>query len=147
MLIDEIMQYLAVNVSGSQIVYGASSALANIHMSDLPKEPSSTGIDVAVRPTGGYLADAKFGYDDPTVQILIRGSEDARTGYNLALEVYQTLQGFHGGSFVVNGIYIVMCEGLQSEPADLGRDETDRVVYSLNFHLHIKRSSIHRQEN
>jgi len=138
-IITEVMQYLANN---GIVDYSETGGANNIFMGRLPAEPSTA---VAVNPSGGYGASIKHAYDTPTLQILVRGTVDPRTGYEKALEIYDVLHGFGGGAFVSGGHWVVKCEGIQSEPVYIGQDENGRHRYSLNFAIEVKRPSSHRQ--
>ena len=138
-IITEVMQYLA---NKGIVSYSETGGANNVFMGRLPAEPSSA---IAINPSGGYGASIKHDYDSPTLQILVRGTVDPRVGYNKALQIYDALHGFGGGSFVEGGYWIVKCEGIQSEPVYLGQDENGRHMYTLNFALEIKRPSTHRE--
>ena len=138
-VITDVMKYLA---DKGIVSYSETGGTNNIFMGRLPAEPSFA---VAVNPSGGYSASIKHAYDSPTIQILVRGDLDPRTGYEKAMQIYDALHGFGGGSFVEGGHWIVKCEGIQSEPVYLGEDDNGRHMYTLNFALEVKRPSRHRK--
>jgi len=138
-IITEVMQYLA---NKGIVSYSETGGANNVFMGRLPAEPSSA---IAINPSGGYNASIKHDYDSPTLQILVRGTVDPRTGYEKALQIYDALHGFGGDRFVAGGHWVVKCEGIQSEPVYLGQDENGRHMYTLNFALEIKRPSTHRE--
>ena len=138
-IITEVMQYLA---NKGIVQYSATGGDNNVFMGRLPAEPSSA---IAINPSGGYNASIKHDYDLPTLQILIRGTQDPRVGYEKALQIYDALHGFGGDRFIVGGHWVVKCEGIQSEPVYIGQDENGRHMYTLNFALEIKRPSTHRE--
>lgn len=138
-IITEVMQYLA---NKGIVSYSETGGANNVFMGRLPAEPSFA---VAVNPSGGYGASIKHAYDSPTLQILVRGTVDPRTGYEKALQIYDALHGFGGDRFIAGGHWVVKCEGIQSEPVYLGQDENGRHMYTLNFALEIKRPSTHRE--
>ena len=137
-IITEVMQYLA---NKGIVSYSETGGANNVFMGRLPAEPSFA---VAVNPSGGYGASIKHDYDSPTLQILVRGTVDPRTGYEKALQIYDALHGFGGDRFIVGGHWVVKCEGIQSEPVYIGQDENGRHMYTLNFVLEVKRPSSHR---
>ncbi|MFA7019607.1 MAG: minor capsid protein [Sphaerochaetaceae bacterium] len=138
-VITDIIQYLS---KQGIVQYSPTGGDNNIFMGRLPAEPSSA---IAINPSGGYGASIKHDYDSPTIQILVRGTGDPRVGYDKALQIYDALHGFGGGSFVEGGYWIVKCEGIQSEPVYLGEDDNGRHMYTLNFALEVKRPSSHRK--
>jgi len=106
----------------------------------LPPEPDEA---VAVRPTGGFNADPLNAYERPTVQILVRGTADSRTGEVRAQAIYDALHGLRHQLLCTGGNWIVSCSGIQSGPNYIGPDENGRHIYSLNFQL-ITRSTTRR---
>ena len=112
----------------------------DLYMTSLPSSPD---IAAAIRPTGGPEADVKLKYDSPTVQVTTRSDGDPRNGYELAKDIYDVLHGF-AGVLIAGGYHVVSCYGIQSEPADIGRDENNRVRYSQNYQFEIERTSKHR---
>ena len=138
-IVTEIMRYLA---DKGIVSYSETGGTNNIFMGRLPAEPSFA---IAVNPSGGYNASIKHDYDLPTIQILVRGTVDPRTGYEKAMAIYDALHGFGSGAFVAGGYWVVKCEGIQSEPIYIGQDENGRHMYTLNFALEIKRPSTHRE--
>lgn len=138
MLITEVMRYLD---SRGVVTYDASGISGNVFFGLLPTSPD---IAVAILPSGGRSSSIKHSYDNPTFQVLVRGTRDPRTGYEKALEVYDALHGFSGGPFVDGGYWVVKCQGVQSEPVHIGQDENGRHRYSLNFWAEINRPTIYR---
>ena len=137
-IITEVMLYLA---NKGIVQYSATGGDNNVFMGRLPAEPSSA---IAINPSGGYNASIKHDYDLPTLQILIRGTQDPRVGYEKALQIYDALHGFGGDRFIAGGYWVVKCEGIQSEPIYIGQDENGRHMYTLNFAIEVKRPSMHR---
>ena len=137
-IVTEIMRYLA---DKGIVSYSETGGTNNIFMGRLPAEPSFA---IAVNPSGGYNASIKHDYDLPTIQILVRGTVDPRTGYEKAMAIYDALHGFGSGAFVAGGYWVVKCEGIQSEPIYIGQDENGRHMYTLNFAIEVKRPSMHR---
>ena len=137
-VITDVMKYLA---EKGIVSYSETGGANNIFMGRLPAEPSFA---VAVNPSGGYNASIKHDYDLPTIQILVRGTVDPRTGYEKAMAIYDALHGFGSGAFVAGGYWVVKCEGIQSEPIYIGQDENGRHMYTLNFVIEVKRPSMYR---
>lgn len=137
-VITDVMKYLA---EKGIVSYSETGGANNIFMGKLPAEPSFA---IAVNPSGGYNASIKHDYDLPTIQILVRGTVDPRTGYEKAMAIYDALHGFGSGAFVAGGYWVVKCEGIQSEPIYIGQDENGRHMYALNFVIEVKRPSMYR---
>lgn len=131
MLAIEIAQYLAAQGLGT---FSLNDNTGNIFIENLPPSPDSC---IMIRSTGGYGTEGKDKYDSPTIQIIKRDSS-LQTAYDASKSIYNKLHGFHHKTFVVNGIWVLNCLGIQSEPAYLGQDENSRHEYSINFELSIK---------
>ena len=114
------------------------------HLPDAPDEA------VQVLSTGGnpVPAAATSGYDEPTVQLLVRGEPGDPIGPQLrAATLYGALQGLRyvvldeGGS---DEVHLTLCSSIQTAPAAVGADEKGRYRYSLNFALHVRALTEHR---
>jgi hypothetical protein len=95
--------------------------------------PDSPDVAVCLRASGGPRPSGKLEYDLPTVQIIIRGDSDPRTGYDLGWTIFNALHGYHDASLIAGGIYVVGCLSIQSGPVGIGADENGRHEYTLNF--------------
>ena len=133
MLQRQIGSYLAEAGIGQ---YDEKGGQGNIFIEHLPAAPDKV---VAIFRTGGYQSDGKLPYDDPTIQIVVRGKpEDVVQPSDLAQAIFDELHGFRARRFALGGYYIVNCIGVQSGPVHIGADENRRHEYSLNFQLHIQ---------
>lgn len=101
----------------------------NVFVGMLPANPNRV---VAVIPSGGYEADAGLPYDEPTIQIIIRGDEDPRWALDMWDKVYDVVQGITSTT-LPNGLYVVGLFAQQSGPVHMGKDDSGRVQYSVNL--------------
>lgn len=108
---------------------------------DLPATPNDA---VGLYSIGGPPSDVKLGYDDPSVQIIVRGGADARDPAGRAAAIYAALHGLHDHT-LPDGTYVVGCAADQSAPVRLGPDENGRERFSLNFTLDVRALTTHRQ--
>ena len=130
-LTSEMAQYLDNQGLGT---FDEFSSSGDIYIMTMPSTPDDI---LCLYQRGGLTADGKLGYDNPNIQIMVRGV-NVLTTQQRAQNVYNALQGFHARSFVANGIHIVNCIASQSAPNFLGKDENRRFEFSLNFILEIK---------
>jgi hypothetical protein len=135
MIAIEIASYLAAEGLGTVNLTGAANAQATIFVGTLPAMPDEC---IALFPTGGQYSPSGESIDEPTVQIIVRGTQNPQPAAELAQQIYDTLHGFRSGTFVTGGTYVVSCYGMQSGPTWIGRDENKRHEYSLNFQLRIQ---------
>lgn len=136
MLTAEIAQYIEDQTLGT---FDATGITGNIFLETLPDaEKQGSAIYIALYSTGGYQSGGKLAYDDPTVQIIVRGGLNPLLAWSKAQSIYNLLHGFSQGQFMAGGQWIVNCQGMQSGPINLGPDENRQHRFSLNFHLHVQ---------
>lgn len=114
--------------------FDINTSNGDIYVMTMPSSPDDI---ICLYQRGGLVADGKLGYDNPKIQIMVRGVQLITTQQK-AQDVYNIFQGFHGKSFITNGIHIVNCIGEQSAPNFIGKDTNRRFEFSLNFTLEIK---------
>lgn len=107
--------------------------------------PDSPDEAVAILTGAARGGDVKYGYDQPGVQIIVRGGRDPRPVKQKAQDIYDELNGFTNGTFINGGTWVVSCYAAQSGPVRLGLDENNRFEYSLNFDLEIRNSTKFRE--
>ena len=139
MLIVEIAKYLHNNNLG---IFDETGTSGNIFISVLPSKPEQC---ISIYQTGGATADVKLGYDNPTIQLIVRGTGHPKNSYDKALDIYNQLHGLSALEFIPGGSWIVSCIGLQSGPAYIGQDKNGRHEHSLNFILDVRNKSINRE--
>lgn len=135
MIAAEIAEYLTASGVG---VFDASGVSGDIFLYTLPDTPDEC---VMIRTTGGSAADGKIATDYPSVQVIVRGTQDPRGAEARAQGIYNLLHGFHAAAFNAGGSYIVNCTGAQSGPAHIGQDSNRRHEFSLNFRLAVKNTN------
>ncbi len=118
----------------------------NCFYNHLPDQPSTA---VMVKDTGGNLTQygASLGYDEPTLQLLFRGTRDPRTGKAFAQSIYDHMVSLHAVTLDPDGeaVRLIDCQSLQSAPAHIGTDENGRHLYSLNLALHVRNKTTNRE--
>jgi hypothetical protein len=78
----------------------------------------------------------------------VRGApDDPETPAAVAQALYDALQGLRYVTLDASGadeVRLCVCSSLQTGPFNLGRDERDRYRFTLNFALHVRRETEHR---
>ena len=97
------------------------------------KPPGNPDAVIAIMDTGGLEPNPKWLVDYPSVQLLVRGKEG---GYSIARQNANTLKGHLLGrpSETVGSDRVVQINQI-GDIASLGFDESNRVMFSLNFQL------------
>ncbi len=142
-----ISRAFAKHMDAAGLVVYRPAAGGDCFLEHLPDAPDEA---VAVYSTGGnpLPAAATQGYDEPTLQLLVRGApEDPESPKARADGLYAALQGLRyvwldeGG---VDAVFLVACSSPQTAPVGIGTDERGRQRYSLNFALHVRALTGHR---
>lgn len=101
----------------------------NVFVGTVPPRPNRC---VTILPSGGFEADSGLPYDEPTIQVIVRGDEDARWALSMWDSVYDVVQGL-AGTTLPNDIYVVSMFATQSGPIHIGKDDSGRVQYGMNL--------------
>lgn len=131
MLTAEIAAYIASLGIGT-----FSDTGGDIFLAGLPDTPDEC---IYIRSTGGPQSYSGLPFDNPTVQIIVRG-ENLTATEGKAQAIYNALHGYTG-RLTEDGRWIVSCLGMQSAPADIGKDQNGRIEYSLNFELKVNNNN------
>lgn len=110
----------------------------NMYIADLPSSPDTC---LVVRGYGGLVADLNVSYDPFFFQIFVRGKTYplARTLIDSAYNYLQAL-----GSKDLSNIHFVDIRAIQAKPMYLGKDSTNRMLFSQNYWAEIYNKTVHR---
>lgn len=133
--------------SAELVVYDPDGAAGDCFLEHLPDVPDAA---LMLLSSGGNPtpAAATWGYDEPTVQLLVRGlPNDPATPQGRAHALYGALQGLRYTVLDAGGpdeVFLIVCTSPQSAPVNIGTDEKGRYRFTLNFALHIRALTAHR---
>lgn len=117
----------------------------NCFVQHMPDEPDAA---VAIMATGGNALGSRLAYDEPNVQILVRGAaHDHATPYGTARSIFSALHCLDLTVLDVGGVdevFVQSITALQSDPIPLGVDANERQEWSLNFACSTKSPTAHR---
>ena len=142
-----ISRALAKYLTTAGLVTYTTAAGGDCFPERLPDTPDAA---VMILSTGGNPtpAAATWGYDEPTVQIMVRGAPgDYKTPLARAVALYGELQGLRYVTLDAAGddeVFVIVCESMQTAPVNIGTDLKNRYRYTLNFALHIRSLTTHR---
>lgn len=105
--------------------------------------PSSPDVAVALSCYGGPEADSKLGWDEPSVQVRVRGGPDPRVSRDRCRDIRSALHGL-GPLTLPDGTFLQLCIAIQGAPATLGVDDTGRHEHVCNFRTEIRNVTAHR---
>ncbi|MFF8290424.1 minor capsid protein [Streptomyces sp. NPDC016309] len=108
-------------------------------------ETMPSGPDAAVVLTiyGGPESDSKLGYDEPSVQVRVRGGTDPRTSRQRCAAIRDELHGL-GPVTLPDGTELLSCIAIQAAPAYLAADESGRHEHVCNFRTEVRAVTTHR---
>lgn len=135
-LLDGLAQHLA---GLGLVTYNPDAAGGDVAFEALPQDPGDV---VVLTLYGGPEADSRLPYDEPRLQVRVRGDGDRRTSHDRATAIRSELHGL-GPRTLPDGTYLVLCYALQT-PAYLGQDDNGRHHHSCNFQLEVHAPSTHR---
>ena len=142
-----ISRALAKWLDGHALVAYREGAGGDCFLEHLPDAPDEA---VQILSTGGnpLPAAATRGYDEPTVQLMLRGAPgDPVTPLDRAWSAYAALQGLRYVTLDEGGadeVFLIVCTSPQTAPASAGTDEKGRYRFTLNFALHVRALTEHR---
>ena len=142
-----ISRALAKHLTAAGLVTYTTTAGGDCFPERLPDTPDAA---VMILSTGGNPtpAAATWGYNEPTVQIMVRGApNDAATPQARAVALYGALQGLRYVLLDEDGddeVSLIVCESMQTAPANIGTDHRNRYRYALNFALHVRALTTNR---
>lgn len=126
MLAEEMAVYAASKGLGT---YDPDGDTGNIYIGILPDTPNDL---LSLFPRGGPPRDPLDEYIIATMQFIVR-SKSKLNGLIKGQEVIDAFHAFSHGSFTPNGFYVVDCLSQVGEPADIGKDGSDRYEWSINL--------------
>lgn len=133
-LLDAIGQFLPTASAG----WASDEILTlgeNLYLGRFPAESPDFCTVVAMytaEPPGFTFGDAPVAYDNPRVQVLVRGNpEDYPGAYDLADKIRLALGGIVGNT-TIDGIRIMRCQPT-GIPNYIGFDAANRPQFTVNF--------------
>lgn len=123
--------------------YTPAGTTGDIYLTQAADTPDNA---IAVARYGGIESDSLLGYDQPTVQIRVRGDNiDPSVSEQRAQAIYDALHGMSTRYLVPGGTYLVLCIGTSGGPIYIGTDLKNRFEWSTNFRMEIRNASAQRQ--
>ncbi|MET9510757.1 minor capsid protein [Streptomyces flavidovirens] len=137
----DLLDGLARHLEGLGLLsYDETGITGDTFMESMPSRPDSV---VVLTIYGGAEADSKLGYDEPNVQLRVRGGPDPRTSRQRAKAIRDELHGL-GPITLPDGTLLLSCIAIQAAPALLQRDDNGRHEHVVNFRTEIRSVTTHR---
>lgn len=127
-----------------------------VYATDRPYEPDEIAILIGRSPSQPDRvvvvttyqtteSDALLGYDEPHIQVRVRGRRtDTAATFARAQAIYDDWHGL-GPVTLPTGHQVISVIGTRSGPIPIGADENGRMEYTTNFRVEYRRDISHRQ--
>ncbi|NUK07463.1 hypothetical protein HRW18_05425 [Streptomyces lunaelactis] len=137
-LLDGIALYLA---ERGIVTYDPDGVEGDCFIESMPPRP---GIAVVLTVyDDGREPDSLLAYDEPRMQVRVRGDADPRTSRRLCKRIRSALHGL-GPVTLPNGIELILSVCLQGAPASLGVDTNGRHEHVANHRMEHRSITAHR---
>lgn len=136
-LSDGIAQYLAARGHGT---YDEAGVTGDMFIEQMPSTPDEC---VVLTVYGGSESDSLLGYDEPRLQVRVRGTTDPRVSRNRCQAIRGELHGL-GPVVLPDGTHLILSVALQAAPEPLGADSNRRHEHVCNFRMEIRSVTAHR---
>ncbi|SDM46323.1 hypothetical protein SAMN04487981_101603 [Streptomyces sp. cf386] len=138
----DLLDGLARHLQDKQLVsYRTASAGGDCFLESMPQTPD----EAVVLSTydDGREPDSLLGYDEPRVQVRVRGTKDPRVSRERCKAIYAELHGL-GPVTLPDGTELILSVALQNGPATIGTDENGRHEHVVNFRMEHRAVTEHR---
>lgn len=123
------------------VVYDATGVEGDCFIESMPSRP---GLAVVLTVyDDGREPDSLLAYDEPRMQVRVRGDADPRTSRRVCKRIRSELHGL-GPVTLPNGIQLILSVALQNAPASLGVDENGRHEHVSNHRMEHRSITAHR---
>ncbi|MFE9645318.1 minor capsid protein [Streptomyces sp. NPDC006365] len=122
------------------VTYKAAGAGGDCFVESMPSSPD---VVVVLTLYGGPEPDSKLGYDEPSLQVRVRGTKDPRVSRNRCKAIYDELEGLCDTT-LPDGTVLISCFANQPGPASIGIDQLGRHEHVTNYRLEVRSVTKHR---
>ncbi|THA82724.1 minor capsid protein [Streptomyces sp. A0592] len=122
------------------VTYTPDDVGGDLFMEGMPSTPDQC---VVLTGYGGPEPDSLLPYDQPRVQIRVRGTTDPRVSRRRAKAIRSELHGL-GPVILPDGTNVISCHALQAAPESLGADDNRRFEHVVNFEFETRETTVHR---
>lgn len=137
-LLEGIAQHLAAR---GLVTYDATGVEGDLFIESMPSRP---GLAIVLTVyDDGREPDSLLAYDEPRMQVRVRGDADPRTSRSKLAAIRSELHGL-GPVPLPDGTELILSVCLQSAPAAMGVDSNGRHEHVCNFRMEHRSVTTHR---
>lgn len=123
------------------VTYDPDSTTGNTFLESMPSRP---GIAVVLTVYDAAIeSDSKLGYDEPRLQVRVRGGPDPSVSRLLCKAIRDELHGL-GPVTLPDGTLLILSIALQAAPASMGVNANGEHEHICNFRQEIRDVTTHR---
>lgn len=137
----DLLDGLARHLDGLGLAaYDPTGASGDLFVEAMPQTPD---VCVVLTVYGGPEPDSLLGYDEPSLQVRVRGGPDPRVSRVRAEAIRSELHGL-GPLTLQDGTELLSCISIQAAPASIGVDASGRHEHVCNYRLEVRSITTHR---
>lgn len=138
MILEGLANYLQ---SKSLVTFDATGLTGDVFIESMP--PQTPGPAVSLSIGGGSEADSKLPYDEPLIQIRVRGTADPRVSRDRAARIRSALHGL-SDTYLPGGVYLTLAVAVQAAPQSIGMDDLNRYEHVFDLRCEIYNATDNR---
>lgn len=136
----DLLDGIARHLHGLGLVdYQPAGNAGDCYLETMPSTPDEV---VVLTLYGGGEADSRLPYDEPRLQVRVRGTAVRKVSYDRAQLIYDELTGL-GPVTLPDGTRLLLAYALQT-PASMGLDSNGRHEHTTNYQLEVVAATAHR---
>ncbi|MFJ7070186.1 minor capsid protein [Streptomyces sp. NPDC101115] len=137
-LLDGLAQYLQ---ERGLVTYDPTGVTGDCFIENMPSAPGEavklTIYDDRTEP------DSLLPYDEPRVQVHVRGTADPKVSRRRCASIRSHLHGL-GPVILPDGTNLILSVSIQAAAASIGVDDNGRHSHVCNFRMEIRQPTVHR---
>ncbi|WP_028814429.1 minor capsid protein [Streptomyces flavidovirens] len=122
------------------LTYDETAASGDTFIESMPSSPDTV---IVFTIYGGGESDSLLGYDEPNVQLRVRGTKNPKISRQRCAAIRDELHGL-GPVVLPDGTQLILSVALQAAPASMGVDSVGRHEHVCNFRMEIRNITTHR---
>lgn len=123
------------------VTFDPTGITGDVFIEDMPPIDPDQAVSLTIG--GGSESDSLLPYDEPLVQIRVRGTADPRVSRDRAVAIRSALHGL-SDRLLPGGIYLVLAVAVQPAPNSIGQDDLHRHEHVFDLRCEILSPSENR---
>jgi hypothetical protein len=116
------------------VTFDPTGITGDVFIGDMPPTVPDQAVSITI--SGGTESDSLLPYDEPLVQIRVRGTADPRVSRDRAAQIWSALHGL-SDRLLPDGTYLVLAVAVQPAPNSIGMDDLQRHEHTFDLRCEI----------